>query len=91
MALTEFPGLNAHVTDPACGSIVFKASHNIGVAMDTPQGLLVPNIKSVQDLSVFEVSNELTRLLELGRTGKLGPADLADGTFTLSSIGSVSV
>lgn len=67
-----------------------QASHNVGLAMDTSQGLLVPNVKNVQLLSVLEVAQELNRLQALGAVGQLGPADLTGGTFTLSNIGSVS-
>ena len=69
---------------------MLQASHNIGIAMDTPQGLLVPNIKDVQGKTVLEVAQEINRLQELGINGALGSADLSDGTFTLSNIGSVS-
>lgn len=69
---------------------VLQASHNIGLAMDTSQGLLVPNVKNVQLLSVFEIAQELNRLQTLGAAGQLGTADLSGGTFTLSNIGSVS-
>lgn len=58
--------------------------------MDTPQGLLVPNIKNVQMLSVYEIATELNRLQTLGVSGQLGTTDLTGGTFTLSNIGSVS-
>lgn len=58
--------------------------------MDTSQGLLVPSVKSVQLLSVFQVAQELTRLQALGAAGQLGTAELSGGTFTLSNIGSVS-
>ena len=61
----------------------------MGFAFDTPDGLLVPNIKNVQALSVFEVASEMNRLIALGGQGKLGPDDLSGGTFTLSNIGSV--
>lgn len=69
---------------------VLQASHNIGVAMDTSQGLLVPNVKNVQLLSVFQIAQELNRLQMLGAAGQLRTVDLSGGTFTLSNIGSVS-
>ncbi|KAF7258058.1 hypothetical protein EG68_03740 [Paragonimus skrjabini miyazakii] len=87
-ALLEFPMLNAY-TDEECEQITYKASHNIGIAMDTPEGLLVPNIKCVEQLSVIEIAAELVRLQDLGSRGKLGTADLNGGTITLSNIGSI--
>ena len=71
-------------------NFLLQASHNIGFAMDSPDGLIVPNIKNVQILSVFEVASELSRLMELGFQGKLGTTDLTGTTFSLSNIGSVS-
>ncbi|KAG9273752.1 lipoamide acyltransferase component of branched-chain alpha-keto acid dehydrogenase complex, mitochondrial [Astyanax mexicanus] len=88
LGLLQFPVLNASV-DEGCQNITYKASHNIGLAMDTPQGLLVPSVKGVQDLSVFDVAVELNRLQALGSAGQLGTADLTGGTFTLSNIGSI--
>ena len=70
MALLHFPILNSSYNVEA-GTITYKASHNIGLAMDTPMGLLVPNIKSVQQLSVFDIALELSRLHSLGLAGKL--------------------
>ena len=67
-----------------------QGSHNIGVAMDTQQGLLVPNVKNVQNKSIFDIAVELNRLHQQGITGKLTPDDLTGATFTLSNIGSVS-
>lgn len=57
--------------------------------MDTQQGLLVPNVKNVQNKSVFDIAVELNRLHQMGLCGKLSPEDLVGGTFTLSNIGSV--
>ncbi|XP_072544421.1 lipoamide acyltransferase component of branched-chain alpha-keto acid dehydrogenase complex, mitochondrial-like [Salminus brasiliensis] len=88
LCLLQFPVLNASV-DEGCQNLTYKASHNIGLAMDTPQGLLVPNVKGVQALSVFDVAVELNRLQALGSAGQLGTADLTGGTFTLSNIGSI--
>lgn len=58
--------------------------------MDTSQGLLVPSVKNVQLLSIFQIAQELNRLQALGAAGQLGTAELGGGTFTLSNIGSVS-
>ncbi|XP_016060058.1 PREDICTED: lipoamide acyltransferase component of branched-chain alpha-keto acid dehydrogenase complex, mitochondrial [Miniopterus natalensis] len=88
LGLLQFPILNASV-DENCQKVTYKASHNIGVAMDTEQGLIVPNVKDVQARSVLEVAAELNRLQQLGAGGQLGTAELAGGTFTLSNIGSI--
>ncbi|XP_026200773.1 lipoamide acyltransferase component of branched-chain alpha-keto acid dehydrogenase complex, mitochondrial [Anabas testudineus] len=88
LSLLQFPVLNASV-DEACQNITYKASHNIGLAMDTSQGLLVPNVKNAQLLSVFEIAQALNRLQALGAAGQLGTAELSGGTFTLSNIGSI--
>jgi len=88
MALTQYPILNSQL-DVSKETITYKADHNIGLAMDTAQGLLVPNIKRVQDLSVFEIASELNRIHALGLAGKLGGAELNGGTFALSNIGSI--
>ncbi|XP_070961169.1 lipoamide acyltransferase component of branched-chain alpha-keto acid dehydrogenase complex, mitochondrial-like [Oncorhynchus clarkii lewisi] len=88
LGLLRFPILNASV-DEAVQNITYKVSHNIGLAMDTSRGLMVPNVKNVQMLSVFEIAVELNRMQTLGATGQLGTADLTGGTFTLSNIGSI--
>lgn len=58
--------------------------------MDTQQGLLVPNVKNVQNKSIFDIAVDLNRLHQQGLVGKLMHDDLTGGTFTLSNIGSVS-
>lgn len=88
LGLLHFPILNSSL-DENCTNITYKAAHNIGLAMDTNQGLLVPNAKNVQMLSVFEIAVELNRLQTLGAAGQLGTTDLTGGTFTLSNIGSI--
>jgi 2-oxoisovalerate dehydrogenase E2 component (dihydrolipoyl transacylase) len=87
-ALKTYPQLNAHANED-CSTVVHKAAHNIGFAMDTPRGLMVPNIKNVQSLSVLEIAFEIQRLIELGMDAKLGREDLSGGTFTLSNIGAI--
>ena len=90
LALSAFPILNAsldHPTEPT--TIRYHKDHNISVAMDTPHGLIVPNVKSVQERTVVELAAELARLQSLARAGKLGENDLGGGTFALSNIGSI--
>jgi len=89
LSLKQFPILNSSLTDTK-DALTYKSSHNIGVAMDTPHGLLVPNIKNVESLSIIEIAKELKRLQFSGSIGQLTSADLSGGTFTLSNIGSVS-
>lgn len=88
IALHSYPILNAHV-DEKCENIIFKANHNIGVAVDTNEGLLVPNIKNVEAKSIFEIASDLNRLQNLAMNSKLLPTDLTGGTFTLSNIGTI--
>jgi 2-oxoisovalerate dehydrogenase E2 component (dihydrolipoyl transacylase) len=88
-ALKQFPSLNAHVNDVECSEVVYKGSHNIGFAMDTSRGLLVPNVKGVQNMSILDIARELDRLQKLGEAGKMGKPDLTGGTFTISNIGSI--
>lgn len=87
-ALRKYPIINSYV-DEANESLVYKSAHNICIAMATPAGLVVPNIKDCQAKSVAQIARELAALLERGRTGKLGPSDFAHGTFSLSNIGVV--
>ena len=92
LALQQFPLLNAHLdttTNPAKPQLLVKGAHNIGVAVDSPSGLLVPVIKNVQNHSIASLAQEITRLADLARTGKLTSADLSGATFTLSNIGSI--
>jgi 2-oxoisovalerate dehydrogenase E2 component (dihydrolipoyl transacylase) len=92
IALEKFPLLNSHLdttSNPAKPQIILKGSHNIGVAVDSPSGLLVPVIKNVQDHSIASIAQEITRLATLARNGKISSADLTGATFTVSNIGSI--
>ncbi|CAO3695167.1 unnamed protein product [Umbelopsis ramanniana] len=95
VALTHYPILNARLitgddpTDASKVQIKYRGSHNIGLAMDTPQGLIVPNIKNVQNKSILEVAEDLHRLVELGRKNGIPPSDFKDGTITLSNVGTI--
>jgi len=88
-ALEQFPELNAWL-DEEKQSLQILDNHNIGIAMDTPDGLVVPNIRNVQNLNVYAIAKELNRLQELGKRTSLSPGDLTDTTFSLSNIGIVS-
>ncbi|XP_015510637.2 lipoamide acyltransferase component of branched-chain alpha-keto acid dehydrogenase complex, mitochondrial isoform X1 [Neodiprion lecontei] len=87
-ALEKFPELNARLNEDT-QTVEVLPWHNICVAMDTPEGLVVPNVKNVQNLDVVTIAKELNRLQELGKRTAIPPSDLAGGTFTLSNIGVV--
>lgn len=93
-AMIKFPIFNA-VSNPATDKegyiteYIEKAEHNISIAIDTPSGLLVPNIKSVQRKSILQINDEVRALIDRGRSGTLTQEDLSDGTFTLSNIGGI--
>ncbi|CAK7211198.1 hypothetical protein SBRCBS47491_001032 [Sporothrix bragantina] len=93
MALHQYPVLNARVEVPADNAgkpnLIYRSQHNIGVAMDTPIGLIVPVIKNVNARSVMSIASELVRLQNLAKAGKLAPSDLQGGTITVSNIGNV--
>ncbi|CAH0727764.1 unnamed protein product, partial [Brenthis ino] len=87
-SLKLFPIINSSLDDN-CENIIYKASHNIGVAMATPNGLVVPVIKNVQMKSIIEIARELNTLQEKGSKGQLGLGEITGGTFTISNIGIV--
>eukprot|EP00756_Hemistasia_phaeocysticola_P032743 Hpha_TRINITY_DN16427_c1_g1::TRINITY_DN16427_c1_g1_i1::g.163436::m.163436/K09699/DBT, bkdB; 2-oxoisovalerate dehydrogenase E2 component (dihydrolipoyl transacylase) len=88
LALKQFPVLNTTMNADAT-ELLYRGQHNIGIAMDTPVGLIVPNIKDVQSKSILEIGQDLNGLQERGKNGKLTMADLSGGTFTLSNIGPI--
>ncbi|MCJ1475915.1 hypothetical protein MMC13_004579 [Lambiella insularis] len=94
IALKDFPLLNCRVEyDPNQKDVpprlAVRRKHNIGVAIDTPQGLLVPNIKNVGSLSILEIAEHLKRLQRLAQASKLTASDLTGGTITVSNVGSI--
>lgn len=92
LALYQYPVLNARVdADPGSSkpNLVYRSQHNIGVAMDTPLGLLVPVIRDVGSKNILSIASELVRLQGLAMSGKLGSRDLSGGTITVSNIGNI--
>jgi 2-oxoisovalerate dehydrogenase E2 component (dihydrolipoyl transacylase) len=92
LALNQYPMLNARVDiDPKTSKpcLVHRSQHNIGIAMDTAGGLVVPVIKNVASLNILTIAAELSRLQALASQGKLKPADFQGGTITVSNIGNV--
>jgi 2-oxoisovalerate dehydrogenase E2 component (dihydrolipoyl transacylase) len=88
LAISEFPILNSQV-NADCSELTYKARHNIGMAVDSKMGLLVPNVKDVQDKSILEIAAEITRLTAAARSGRVSPADLKNGTISISNIGAL--
>merc|ERR550517_1076174 len=76
LALREFPILNVTVDDPACTSMTYRADHNLGIAVDSPHGLVVPNIKRVQDKTLLQVAESISDLAARARSGKLDKNDI---------------
>lgn len=92
LALYQYPVLNARVEiDPNTQkpSLVHRSQHNIGIAMDTPSGLLVPVVKNVASRNILSIASELARLQTAAAAGKLSPQDFSGGTITVSNIGNI--
>ncbi|WP_338772424.1 dihydrolipoamide acetyltransferase family protein [Nocardia vulneris] len=85
-ALTEFPGINTFWDEPN-QEIVTKHYVNLGIAVATDRGLLVPNIKEAQSLSLRDLTREIGWLAETARSGGASPTDLRGGTFTITNVG----
>ncbi len=87
-ALKKFPEFNSSLA-PEGDSLIIKQYFHIGVAVDTPGGLVVPVIRDVDKKGVFEIAQELGVVSAKARDGKLGPADMSGGTFSISSLGGI--
>lgn len=88
LAIKEFPVLNSKVNED-CTELKYFGDHNIGMAVDSKVGLLVPNIKQCQTKNIVDIANEVTRLSDSARTGRVSPEDLKGGTITISNIGAI--
>ncbi len=88
-ALQQHPLFNAEL-DEESNEILLKRQFHIGIAVDTPEGLVVPVIHDAEKKSLFTLAEELFELSERARAGKLRPADITGGTFSISSLGGIS-
>ncbi|MGQ9646645.1 MAG: dihydrolipoamide acetyltransferase family protein [Thermodesulfobacteriota bacterium] len=86
--LKEHPYLNATLDDEN-EEIILKKYYNIGVATDTPEGLMVPVVKNANDKSILQLAEELTQLTEKARNRTIDLADLKGGTFTVTNYGAL--
>ena len=86
--LKEYPVFNSSI-DVAGNQIIHKKFYNIGVAVDTENGLLVPVIRDVDKKSIAELAEELTSIAERARQRKLDSKDLTGGTFTITNLGGI--
>jgi pyruvate dehydrogenase E2 component (dihydrolipoamide acetyltransferase) len=86
--LVEHPYLNATLDDEN-EEVILKKYYNMGVAVDTPEGLMVPVVKNAKDKSIFQLAEELTQLSEKAKNRTIDLADLKGGSFTISNYGAV--
>jgi pyruvate dehydrogenase E2 component (dihydrolipoamide acetyltransferase) len=87
-ALRKFPDFNASL-DAAGEQLTLKKYFHIGFAADTPNGLVVPVVRDVDGKGVLEIARETGELAAKARDGKLGPAEMSGGCFTISSLGGI--
>ena len=85
-ALKKFPEFNASLDGD---TLVYKQYYHIGFAADTPNGLMVPVIQNCDKKGLFEIAAEMSELAAKARDGKLGPAQMQGGTFSISSLGGI--
>ena len=86
-ALAAYPSLNASI-DVGAGTVTYHGEVNLGVAVDTDRGLLVPVVRDAGDLSVAGLARRITDLADRTRTNKVSPDELSGGTFTITNTGS---
>jgi pyruvate dehydrogenase E2 component (dihydrolipoyllysine-residue acetyltransferase) len=88
VVLKEFPDFNASLS-PDKASLILKKYYHLGVAVDTPDGLVVPVIRDVDRKGILELSQELGNTSKKMRDGKIAPADIQGATFSISSLGGI--
>jgi pyruvate dehydrogenase E2 component (dihydrolipoamide acetyltransferase) len=88
VALKQFPDFNASLS-PDGESLVLKQYYHVGIAVDTPNGLVVPVIRDVDKKGLLDIAKELGEVSARMRAGKIAPADLQGGCFSISSLGGI--
>jgi pyruvate dehydrogenase E2 component (dihydrolipoamide acetyltransferase) len=86
LAMRRTPEINSW-WDEAAQEVVYKHYVNLGIAAATPRGLVVPNIKDAEQLSLLQLAGALNELVETARSGKTQPAEMAGGSFTITNVG----
>lgn len=87
-AMQQFPSFNSSLS-PEGDKLFLKKYYHLGIAVDTPNGLVVPVIRDVDKKGIFQLSKELADVSELARQGKLKPSDMQGGCMTISSLGGI--
>ncbi|HEX6412337.1 MAG TPA: dihydrolipoyllysine-residue acetyltransferase [Burkholderiales bacterium] len=87
-ALRQYPQFNSSL-DKSGENLIVKKYYNVGVAVDTPGGLVVPVVRDADRKGVFDIAQELGDISKKARDGKLAPADMQGGTFSISSLGGI--
>jgi len=88
MALRTNPALNANI-DMDQGEIIYKEYVNLGIAVDTDRGLVVPNLRNADRMSIPDIARSLSQLAENARTNNFTIDDTRGGTFTISNLGAI--
>ena len=88
VALQKFPDFNSSI-EPSGDNLIIKKYYNIGVAVNTENGLVVPVIRDVDKKGLFDIAREITDLSNKARAGNINPKDLQGGCFTISSLGGI--
>ncbi|MEJ7832381.1 MAG: dihydrolipoamide acetyltransferase family protein [Nocardioides sp.] len=86
LAMRRTPEINSFWDEPA-GEVVLKHYVNLGIAAATPRGLVVPNVKDADDLSLLDLAGALNQLTATAREGRTQPAEMSGGTFTITNVG----
>ena len=88
-ALEKYPMMNGHIGGDSAEKIVIPSSVNLGIAVASPSGLLVPVIDKADSLDIFELAEKISEIVELAREQKIGAAQMQGATFTITNYGSL--